>query len=537
MVTVQRVFFFLVFGLTLSASIPSAFGNTLYISHAGGGDGSSCSSPQSYSYFNSPSNWSSSPSGTKIGPGTTVHGCAETYNDPNAGDTALIFQCGTANGTNGNPITLTFDQGSTNLYNSNYWSGINGAIGNSGNCSYVTINGNNNLTIANQNPSGSPVNGTGLANEQTSYGIQLGSCSNCIIENMNVSNIYVNNGSGSGASNINGQFSGCIVINGSATGSTISGNTVSQCKTGITVSADPGKDASNLTISNNNISDMDWGIEVGGGDSGDTIYNLVVHDNNITNWTNWQFPTSTYHQDGIIVFNYATGSATLTATLYNNYLYGDLGVGSPTGFIFCSHNSQCTVYNNLLVNTGHVIYGIMWLDTHMGGHKVYNNTIVGLSSDSAITLGTSTGTNVNSPIVVENNIVVGPGVGINDYSTLTSDVSVSDHNIWRNSSGSAPQMTSGGSAFIPYSTWLKDGYDGDSTNNDPDLDGTYHLQSGSPATGLAANLTALNVAPLDLDKALNPRPSSIPTNWDAGVYNASGGSTPAAPTGLAASVQ
>jgi hypothetical protein len=41
-------------------------------------------------------------------------------------------------GTSSNPITLTFDQGATNLYNTSYW-GANGAIENTGSCTYVLL--------------------------------------------------------------------------------------------------------------------------------------------------------------------------------------------------------------------------------------------------------------------------------------------------------------------------------------------------------------------------------------------------------------
>ncbi len=311
---------------------------------------------------------------------------------------------------------------------------------------------------------------------------------------------------------------------------------MSQCKIGVLVSADPNSDASNDQIYANTISDIDWGINAGGGDSGDTITNLQIYGNNITNWRNWQFPTDALHQDGIILYNFASGSQTLTASIYNNYIYGDLGVGSPTGFIYCAQNASCDMFNNLLVNTGHVIYGIIWADTHLGGDRIYNNTIVGLSNDFAITLGTSNGTNVKSALIVENNVVTGPGVGIHDYSTLTSDVSVSDRNVWRTASGSAPQMATNDSTFVSYATWLADGFDKDSTNSDPMLNGSYHLQSGSSAAGLAANLTSLNTNPLDFDMALNARPPQAAVYWDAGVYNASSATAPAPPTALTATV-
>lgn len=79
----------------------SASANNVYISQTGGGNGSSCSSPLAVSYFNTAGDWTSaSPSGTQIGPGTTVHLCGTI--------TEEIFVGGS--GVSGNPITIQFDQ-------------------------------------------------------------------------------------------------------------------------------------------------------------------------------------------------------------------------------------------------------------------------------------------------------------------------------------------------------------------------------------------------------------------------------------------
>jgi hypothetical protein len=545
MVTVRSILVSILSGLILSVSLPLAFAtNSIYISSTGAGaqSGADCADAKPYSYFNSSANWYSSPAGIQIGPGTTVHGCPETYSDATAGDTALKFQCGTANGNSSSPITLTFDQGATNLYNTKYWSATSGAIGNSGKCSYIVVDGANNLTIANQTSAGSPTNGTGLANQQTSFGISLANCTYCTVRNTTVKNIYANKGSSSNATDTSGDLTACISFTATSTGAVISGNTVSQCKTGIGVSPDGGSpaDGSNVTISSNTISDMDWGIQVAGGDSTDTFTGVVIHDNNITNWTNWQFPSNLYHQDGVMLFNFGNPSAGLTATLYNNYIYGDLGVGSPTGFIYCADFTTCTIYNNLLVNTGHVIYGIMWLGQSENFGKnmnVYNNTVVGATAgDVCIML------NISGKAVIENNVCTGPA-GIWAFSTyqtslasFAATISTSNHNVWNIGTGPAWGSQASGNTAT-YAVWQASGFDAASTTADPKLDSTYHLGSGSPATGFASNLTDLNVNPLDLDLALNPRPPQNNVNWDAGAYNASSGSGPAPPTSLTATVQ
>ena len=365
-------------------------------------------------------------------------------------------------------------------------------------------------------------NGTNQTYHQGSHAVLFTNCTQCEIKNLAIKNLYINAGSSSSATDVAGAGNSGIEIDGASTGSYVHNNSISQVRTGVMIAPDPNMDASNTDVSFNTISDMGWGICVGGGDSGDTINNINIHDNNITNWTNWQFPTSTYHQDGIILFNYANSTAGLSANVYNNYIYGDLGVGSPTGFVYCADFSSCTVYNNLLVNTGHGIAGIMWLgQTSNKGknYSVYNNTIVSNQNDICITL-TMTGT-----ATFENNVVTGCNVGIHDYGTLTTHVSVSNHNVWQNGSGSAPQMATGDSNFLSYTTWRGYGYDANSSTASPNLSANYMPQSGSPAIGLGADLAALNIQSLDQDRLMYPRPgtagSSKPAGaaWDAGAFN------------------
>jgi hypothetical protein len=507
------------------ASVSSAFGSAtnVYITQNGSPSGNCTANVQTPAFFNNSGNWGNG--STQIGPGTTVLICG-TFTGA-AGATEFTFQ---GSGSSSSPVTLRFDTGAQ--LTSPFWSG-NGAISCS-NQRYVVVDGGTNGLIQNT------ANGTGLANHQTSTGVNASNCTNSEVKNLTVQNIYINEGSSSSASDTAGDNTAGIVFSGNSTSSIADNNTVSQAKTGIMFVADPNGDASNIQIYSNNIRDIDWGICIGGGDNGDTINNAIIHDNTITDWTNWQFPSGLYHQDGVILFNVGNPSAGLTATLYNNYIYGDLGVGSATGFIYCADFTTCTIYNNLLVNTGHNIYGMMWLGQSGNWGKnmyVYNNTVVGASASDVCIMLT-----ISGKAVFENNVCTGPG-GVGMYSTyLTSlasfaaTISTSNHNVWNIGADGAWGSQANG-ATASYSAWQAYGFDAASTTGDPKLDGTYHLQSGSSATGLGANLTGLSIASLDLDKALNPR-SSGTASWDAGVYNASSSSgAPAAPTGLAASVQ
>jgi hypothetical protein len=494
----------------------SAWATEYYISPTASGSNNGTSCANAWAYTNSLV-------GSSQAANVTIHFCSGTYT-ASADGTIVTF---TASGTSGNPVTMIADQGAV-IFQAPYFNGSSGAISNSGSTSYDVLNGDGNLTIQNT------ANGSSLANQQQSVGMGFTNCTHCTIENTTVKNIYINAGSSSSATNTSGGNTACIVINGSSTSSVISGNTVSQCKTGIQLGTDSGGDASNAQITGNTISDMDWGINVGGGDSGDTINNLEIDHNSITNWTNWQYPTGAYHQDGIILFNVGNPSAGLSAIIHDNHIFGNLGTGSPTGFIYCADFTTCTIYNNLLDNTGNIIYGIMWLgqSSDLGKNmSVYNNTIIGATaSDVCIML------NITGTASIENNVCTGPA-GMFIYSTYLSTladflgvISVSNHNVWNVGAGNAwGSQASGNTAS--YATWQGDGKDANSSQATPNLNSGFIPQPTSSAIGEGANLySTLSGDVLNTDYAGNSRGGSSCTPvagtagcWDAGALMYMGG--------------
>jgi hypothetical protein len=517
----------------------SAFGSAanIYITQSGTPTGACTTNVQNAAFFNNSSNWGSG--SNQIGPGTTVLICG-TFTG-SAGATQFAFQ---GSGTSGNPVTLRFDTG-TQL-TAPYWS-ANGAISCS-NRSYIVVDGGTSGLIQNT------ANGTSLTYHQASTGFNASNCANSEVKNLTIKNIYVNQGSSSSATDSAGANTQAIVFNGSSTNSIADNNTVSQAKTGIMFCADSNGDDSNIQIYENAISDIDWGINVGGGDSGDTFNNVSIYKNTITNWTNWQFPTNAYHQDGIILFNVGNPSAGITANIWDNYIHGDLGVGSPTGFIYCADFSTCTIYNNVLINSGNLIYGIMWLGqgNNMGKDMyVYNNTIVANNrNDICITL------NITGTSSIKNNVCTGPsgimafGSYHSSFSSFAATVGTSDNNDWNIGTGNAFGSLASG-ATTSYSTWQSSGYDANSKQSSPQLSSTapYTLQSGSPAIGLGTNLTSQSTGTLDTGAPQTfgvssscgsgclSRPAS--GSWDAGAYpyTSTIGSTPAPPTNLTAVVQ
>ncbi|MGA8539027.1 MAG: hypothetical protein WB566_05975, partial [Terriglobales bacterium] len=378
----------------------------------------------------------------------------------------------------------------------------------------------------------------GLANSRASQGLYFAGCTNVVVTSLTIQNIYQNQGSNPGATDTSGLNTADVYLTGHSTGSQISNNTLSNARTGVLISFDSGADASNDAIFGNTISDHGWAITIGADYAASTAANVVIHDNNISNWTNWQFPSSAYHTDGIILYNDVTGGAYQTYSIYNNSFSGSLGNGSPTGYIACGLMSACTIFNNLMVDTGTTpCYGYIWLYTPNGPDSVYNNTLVASSAASnvAITLGDpGPGPGpTHSALTVNNNIFINIATALHDYQVLTPDVAASDHNVLRTGSGAAPNMSSNDSKLIAFATWQSNGFDTNSLSSNPDLTASYTLNSGSSAIGIGANLTTLNIAALDMDKAGVHR--SPPTAaWDAGAYAASGSVAP--PTGLTAVV-
>jgi hypothetical protein len=525
MIVIRRLL--LIVGFISIVSAGSAFGSAtnIYITQNGSPSGNCTANVQTPAFVTNAANWGTG--GSQIGAGTTVLFCG-TFTLP-AGASLASF-LGSGNSTS--PITFKLDTGAI-IQSVAMGSASAGAFNCSGK-SYVTVDGGTNGIIQNTS------NGTGLANSQASQGLYFSGCTNAVITGLTIQNIYQNQGSRAGASDTNGENTADVYLTGNSTGSQISNNTLNNARTGVLISFDSGADASNDAIFGNTISDHGWAIAIGADYAASTAAGVVIHDNNISNWTNWQFPSSSYHTDGIILFNDVTGGAYQTYSIYNNYFSGSLGNGSATGYIACGLMSTCTIFNNLMVDTGTTpCYGYIWLYTPNGPDSVYNNTLVGSSASSniAVTLGDpGPGPGpTRSALTVNNNIFINIATGLHDYQTLTSDVAASDRNVLRNGSGTAPYMSTNDSKSIAFAAWQDDGFDANSLNSNPNLTASYTLNSGSPAIGLGANLTTLEMAALDMDKAGVHRPPPS-AKWDAGAYAASGSSPVAPPTGLTAAV-
>lgn len=519
-----------VFGWCAAASA-----NNLYISQnaTGLGNGQDCSNAMPASYFNTAAYWvSTTPVGTQIGPGTVVHVCG-TFTGA-AGASALTVR---GSGASGNPITILFEPGAQ--LNAPYWGGF--PNGSCPSCSgAITVNGFNYITI--DGGTGGIIqntgDGTSLTYQHDSLGLYLRG-SNLIVRNLVIQNIYANLGSLSSAQDSGGQNTADVLVDNGSTNINIYNNKLTNARAGIW--SDTA--GANINYNGNTIADHGWQIVLNGSGSPN------VYANDISDYTNWQFPTNTYHTDGVIAFG---DSSVITPQIYNNYFHGDLGAGSPTGFVFCTYGIQgngsgsaCTIFNNVFIGSGTSATSNAAVYFHsgdgtnaLGPHTLYNNTFNGFGFQ----IYAETDPRIN--FTIENNIFVGGNSAYfmigngNQYGQLTMD-----HNDFFGGRSFGPWNWNGGT-FNKLAAWQAAcACDQNSAVGDPTLDALWRPQTGSAAIGLGLPLNGLGIPALNADRNGLPRGTSAACTpgtsgcWDAGANNVPVAGFVAPPTGLTAVAQ
>lgn len=525
----------------------------------------------------SSSNWGSGLS--QIGPGTTVLLCG-IWN-VTAGKSGLQVL---NSGTSGNPITINFDTGA--IIQAPYIGNASLFTGNCGpasSCyggisiyarSYVIIDGQNTGIIQ------STANGTNQANQQPSTGV-YGQGDHIIVRNLTIQNLYLNAGSSSTATDTNGQNSADIRFDNNSTNLAIYNNVLTNSRIGISTgtSGSTGPNSCpaptgvighsstasipaptgnwGICIYNNTLSDHAWQIIANGQGTVNIFANQQGDYGPYTGWLNWQFPTSAYHQDGIFLFGNET--YVLTAYVYNNLSKGDLGQGSPSAHLYCADNdisgasaSGCSLiaFNNVLVQTGSTQWPndaqndqLISIDLSSysisGPIALYNNTLVGGGVSQQIFTTGSAPQGGAVAFTYYNNIwepsVPGTATGLftneSDGGAVISSVTASN-NIYYNGGGYPGAWQYNNNAYSTLEAWQA-ACTCDTTGtlmSNPNLSGTYTLQTGSPAIGTGTNLTSLGIAALDYDAAGLARPAS--GAWGVGAVQSSSGTAPAAPTNL-----
>jgi len=305
-------------------------------------------------------------------------------------------------------------------------------------------------------------------------------------------------------------------------------NVIDNAQFGILMSYEAGS-SSALSIYNNKMSNMEIHIRIGDGDVNCILTGTAIYGNEISDWINWDDLDNNNHHVGIHLFanHIASGSGITGSLIYNNYLHGDLGVNQTAFGIFTENvvgTSGCNgmlAFNNVLVGsnaTGHAP-GNYFQPKNSAYVCFYNNTIVAPANTGTCleTNGELFGTGL---IDWKNNICDTASTGVYETS-VTDDIRAAgtDNNLYYNSPAQVFRYHSGGAAA--FDTWKANcGCDGSSLTSNPNLDGTYRLQAGSPAINAGANLTGLGITALNTDRAGNQRP--VAGAWAIGAYQFSG---------------
>lgn len=477
------------------AGISSASVVNVYVaqSTAGAGDGSSCSNAKAVNYFNSSANWGSGAS--QIGAGTTVHLCGTLTS-------TISFQ---GSGASGSPITLLFESGAK--FSKPTW-GTTTIITTGGTSSWLVVDGGANGLIENTNNGSSPTYPT----KDDTSGVDLGICNNCIVRNLNISNLFVKNTSDS-----QGGGEG-IHIRGSS--DKIYNNTIHDSMIGITYNYNAGATETNGEVYGNTVYHANQGISVGDTGSGAVFNGLLIHNNECYDAAIWDdLVANEFHHNCVIVFITNDNSKISGLQIYDNYFHGDMGA-RETGHIFLDDEGNGSmgaydgtlIYNNILADSSSVngpSNGFIITKANGGSPNVsiYNNT-----QYFATNVGSRCIMDQGAILTVMNNSATGCGMGI--YLSAGS-VAKSDYNNWY----SVPQMN----GYSSLAAWTSGtGFDAHSTTSNPNLNTkTFVPASNSSLASAGMNLTNISVAALDSDKNGTIRAST--GSWDIGAI-AMGGS-------------
>ena len=425
----------------------SAFGADYYYSKTQQGlhDGTSCAN--SWAYDDATNGWNVA---AKQGPDVVAHICS------NGGD-IVIAANGTAitvatQGTSGHIYEIRFESGA--VLSSPAFSSSKGAIYINGK-NYVLVNGGNSCAPSTGTNCGvikNTDNGSILTYQQTSYGVVSTGSSNIEIKNIAFLNLYQNNGDFSSdaqnAANMDaGGASSTAIHAPSSTQNSLSfhDNYIDMVSIGIDYGYS-GKANNGLSIYNNTIKDIHWGISTGASSSvGADVQNAYIYNNTITKWLPFACPASssfcflsawdsgatyaknigvtylgtnykslqnsnvnhlptdgawwvstgtipdTYHKDGIINSKGIGGTVLTHLFIYNNYIYGDMRSGSTAGILCAwsangaltgSNNLECDIYNNVINMTA--AGSAIWINECLPDQKIYNNTLYGNVGGSAV---------------------------------------------------------------------------------------------------------------------------------------------------------
>ena len=293
------------------------------------------------------------------------------------------------------------------------------------------------------------------------------------------------------------------------------------CWRGIYIVGYNGTTQSNIVIRDNDISDAAVGISVATAVNGGlttAIHDVEISGNRIHDLTS--MIVNNVHGDGIQIWTTTSPGTnpSVSGAIYNNTFCGSVarsstsGQGGMTAWIYLgTSNGNFAIYNNALsysdVPTAANLFEalISVRGNALGATQIYNNTLNGTvpGMSAAILVERS------QDVTVKNNILRGMQYC---YYLVLAPRFIFDYNILNSVSG-ASTVGSLDSVFMTFSQWQALGNDTHGSVADPLVTlppGDLYLESGSPAIGTAADLSA--VFTTDRDGKTRAAP------WDMGAY-------------------
>ena len=557
----SRIITVMILSLGIFGLAKSSFAADFHIvqNSSAGDTGTDCTNAHAVSWFNNSSNWANPKQAGKIGPGDTVYLCGTITS-------ALTVQ---GSGTNGDPITIRFDQGAnismelcpgsggySNLgclaTNGNSYIVIDGDYTGNTPCGYVNgsvvaCNGKIQQTLV--GTSGATCSAGTCSPQTTGIGVAAPSCTGCEIKNLEVGPMYVRTSSS--------DYDGHPFY---PTGAIVSGSNISVHNNSFhdapSLLLDSWLDGdTNQQIYNNSWSASSHSFVFSQNTISTAMGTAYYHDNYDNKGSTWdsthasQFHESNIHAWGISNGTVGTGSV-IGFYIYNNKLINPgKGMtdwifleGGPTGTPWVGETGTAYVFNNLVIGSG--------ISVNVGSnHVIANNTVLG----SGIGIGQCDG------LTVENNYISGTGVQSGDGGLvydMTSPPYVVDYNLYayRWSAAMWECVTDANThtwySSPNWSTFLAacPGADQHSINDTcawggpctTANQGGVNQTTGIPASdsgvrGHGANLTGLGITLLNTDLAGVAQPSNPSVTWDIGAYEYVEGrdtTPPAQPTGL-----
>lgn len=544
--------------LLLFAAAPCFATNAVFVAQtaAGGNTGADCADAKAISYFNTSGNWSATPSGIQIGPGTTVHLCGTITFE-------LAFQ---GSGGSGNPVDLLFETGanisvspgcdSQGCVNIGGFSNIliDGGAGQpcgwnvQTNSSEGTCNGKiRNMLYG---TTGAACPGGACTTEQASptgnliQGCSGSGCSggsNIEIRNIELGPSYIHIATGAGAGDSGGtqcvemldgnnwsihDIKGhdavwCLVLaftgSGTYTNWSITNNELynNSHMTAWTGSSTAKLDGFTLTGNySHDMSNWDTTSDCGDGNLGDCNHGNTIH----------------IYGGGVAGASYKNG------IIANNYMGGNMGADATAQIFIEAANSDAQnveVFNNVLYDVGGLVGGerlILFNSCTLGGCNFLNNTLEGASSSngSCMFIGANGSTNT-AMAHVENNAVDDCSVdGESDIVTYTTI----NFNLYGNT-GARFRVNS---SDVTFAAWKTGTGEGSSSANISSASlglntSTFRPNVGSALIGAGSNLTALCsglLTGLCTDISGVTRPTS--GAWNIGAFEPAGSGTVSNPS-------